>query len=280
MKEIVDFSIFLEENSPEELKKPFYELIKRLEPYSTGKKHIFDSFIYRMNKQLALFHDLVEFVSRNKKYVVYFPLWEDISHTKEELGKAVGYLPRIKKYILQGDSKEPYQYCDECRKIIRQTGDFILPESQKIKRWNMEKRIFYLDTMMDVVFVSIPMYQYLIENNIPEECFRPVKTSRKKKLIAYQIAANNILPEGAYIDGAYIDYGLCPLCGKHKMFMDFDKYYYQEKKLDMDKITEWKDVNGTHDSYFTVPHLIFSKRLYELIIAVDPKEVFFPVYAK
>lgn len=213
---------------------------------------------------------------------------ESVEYTSEELEHAVGYVfpyfgvPR-KDMCDTNDMVENCEWCDECEEYGRQISPYILKKEKKLERWNQMKKVFY-HYSVETIFVSIPMYHYLIEHEVSPDYFIPAYCGiRKKTLAGYQLISKNQFPKGVYIDPMYEYSETCQHCGRHRVktvMKGRESYYFHNLYLDMEKITRWEDMNETYESYYEKPVLIVNKRMKELLEEADPSLKMMPLFPK
>lgn len=217
----------------------------------------------------------------------FFSMAIAIEPTEEEMEQAVGYLFAMEGEALKTSSccmnddaeLQILSWCTECGDYGEQIGPYILRKSNKLKRWNTIRKVFYLEYGPEIVCVSIPMYHYLRENHVPEECFQPMYVGIRKKILAgYRLISQNVLPPESFIDLEFDTTRVCSTCKKTKMIGTTEDIYYKNKYLNMDKIKTWTDLNASYEYYGTEPALIVNKRLYSLLIQADPSLKMIPVF--
>lgn len=242
-----------------------------------GKK-IKKKSIFQIDKNTEIYAKLVDLHKRYGMEDIWDVMDEKVLFDKEELKDIIGYLmhPQKRTYETYEDISRPYRICQECFSIVEQENKFMMKPTSSIRRWNHNCNVFAYDDE-DEIFLSLPMYRYLLENQIEENNFQEVLTKRRK-VIAYQLKGNNRLEKGAYMDGEYICRGVCPICNQSVMDHTEDNYYYQKKYLNMSLINKWADVNYTSENYMWTPKIIISVPFYNLVKNMNLKVYFEPVF--
>ena len=242
-----------------------------------GKK-IKKKSIFQIDKNTEIYAKLVDLHKRYGMEDIWDVMDEKVLFDEEELKDVFGYLmhPQKRTYETYEDVSRPYRICQECFSIVEQENKFMMKPTSSIRRWNHNCNVFAYDDE-DEIFLSLPMYRYLLENQIEENNFQEVLTKRRK-VIAYQLKGNNRLERGAYMDGEYICRGVCPICNQPVMDHTEDNYYYQKKYLNMSLINKWADVNYTSENYMWTPKIIISVPFYNLVKNMNLKVCFEPVF--
>ena len=258
--------------SNNEIEKVYQEIEKYF-----GKK-IKKKSIFQIDKNTEIYAKLVDLHKRYGMEDIWDVMDEKVLFDEEELKDVFGYLMHPKKctYETYEDVSRPYRICQECFNIVEQENKFMMKPTSSIRRWNHNCNVFAYDDE-DEIFLSLPMYRYLLENQIEENNFQEVLTKRRK-VIAYQLKGNNRLERGAYMDGEYICRGVCPICNQSVMDHTEDNYYYQKKYLNMSLINKWADVNYTSENYMWTPKIIISVPFYNLVKNMNLKVYFEPVF--
>ncbi len=111
-----------------------------------------------------------------------------------------GYLISGSFSVLKLKKKEKFlKRCDECKRYVEQIGPCILKRSQTLKKYSNVKKVFESEGDL---FVTLPMYEYLMKNGVAAEYFAlHIWGVKGSELVGYQIIAKNILPAGSYTDG-------------------------------------------------------------------------------
>lgn len=213
---------------------------------------------------------------------------EEVEYTEEELEHAVAYVfPMFgverKDMCDTNDMVENKEWCTSCQEYGRQISPYILKRQKKLERWANIKKVFYLPRL-ETIFVTVPMYEYLLENGVSSEYFIPAYGGvRKRTLLGYQIVSSHQLPQGAYIEPLWEYSETCSFCGRHRIkcvIKGTEAYYFHNIFLDESKITEWKEINASYESYSENPVLIVSRRVKELLEKADPNLKMLPVFKK
>lgn len=275
MKERVVFKICPDETKiSEEYQNKIKEFRKKLEPFIIKR-----NLTYEMYKQEEIFNELIEFEMKDIYHVFLYILEEEVIFDEDELENIVGYIihPKRMTYVQYMDASIPslpYKVCPECITLLEQECCYMIPPSSTLRKWNKQKCVFGYDDMDETPFVSLPMYEYLLEHNVSKNCFNEV-TSKAGKILAYQLVGNNKLKQGVYESEAYQNLGVCPVCGQEIIDKNVYGYYYYKKYVNMTDIDTWADIN-----YVSMPVVIISPRIYNLIKKVDSKIDFEPVFKK
>lgn len=287
MQEIREFILLLvADETDDRLSEELKRVLPTLEQYKTRKKDELGigKAIYRMDTSNEAYQNIVEFVNKYKGKIVIDTIDIHVSHSKEELDEAIAFIPSLKKFTFHtyDEDNYPYEVCSECSCTGKRKETWKLPYTLKLRKWNLEKRIFRSGWgVSDYIFVSIPMYEYLLKNDISPEYFLPVESDKGTGIIAYLLKKINVLNQGIYEDPEYDSVIVCSKCGANVMQWDLANEYYKNKYLHVDKLEKLEDVNTTYEYYLGgIRATIISKRLYELIKVVEPKENFYPIFSK
>ena len=209
----------------------------------------------------------------------YFP-----EYTEDEEKEIAGYLISGSFQCPEIEKKEKFlKRCDECKRYVEQIGPCILKRSQTLKKYSNVKKVFESEGDL---FVTLPMYEYLMKNGVAAEYFCPAYMGVKgSELVGYQIITKNILPAGSYTDGRITGGEVCSICGKQKMEWvsgdtnsDYDKYFHNWY-VDFEKIEKWEDINLARREFDLEHHeLVFSPKMCKLLKEADPKIIIYPVF--
>lgn len=207
-------------------------------------------------------------------------------YTEEELGYAIGYIFDGNIVCEVSDGEDEFlEWCPECKEISKQIGPYVLKSNRKIRQAAQEKKVFISDDGL-AVFVTVPMYEYLLNNEIAPKYFRPAYFDhKKKKLAGYQFIGSNHLPVGSFIDSSVENGEKCTRCGKiQQRHLDEDpndikNQYYHNIYIDCDRVEKWEDINvARHEQAFWNQRLIFSSKLLDLLKQADNHITWIPVF--
>lgn len=216
----------------------------------------------------------------------YISIGYNPEYTEADLQHAIGYTIVGKIMCEVADDEEKFlAWCEECKRYTKQKGFYVLKSNRRIKQSAQEKRVFSSDDGR-ATFVTEPMYQYLLENGIAPEYFRPAYFDhKKKKLAGYQLVGRNILPKESFIDFIAENGEKCKGCGKFRMrFLHEDSNYifhdgYHNSYIDCDKVKKWGDINvARYEQAFSDQELIFSSRMLELLKKADKQLLWGPIF--
>lgn len=211
--------------------------------------------------------------------VEFFP-----EYTEDEEKEIAGYLISGTFRCPEIEKKERFlKQCDKCERYVEQTGPCILKKSKTLKKWSKVKRVFESE---GGIFITLPMYDYLVENGVAAEHFYPAYMGvKEKELVGYQIIAKNILPAGSYTDGVRNGKKVCSVCGKQiKEWLpeNSNKNYFEHfhnRYINFDKIVKWEDINLARGEFDLNYHeLVFSTKMCKLLKEADPKIIIYPVF--
>lgn len=281
MKERVVFRIYPDETKiSAEYQNSIKMFRQELEPFIKIKRNL----TYEMYKQEELFDELIKFDQKDIYHEFLSILEEEVIFDKTELKNIVGYImhPKRMTYVQYMDASIPslpYKVCRECFNLVEQECCYMIPPSSTLRRWNKTKCVFGYDDMYETPFVSLPMYEYLLEHRVQKDCFNKV-VSKKGKILAYQLVGNTKLEQGVYESELYRNFGKCPVCGHPIIEKNIEEYRYCKKYIDMEKVNAWSDVNYTAENYPFMHTVIISPRIHDLIKDVDCKIDFEPVFCK
>lgn len=273
-----------------------------LPPFEIPKKYIKwkeqeqDSFTYhlKMYEDEKFFQEIVdlkeEWKAEPKSQIIRFiNIWDyAVEYTKEELEKAVGYVFGNEALAQDdvcstSDDVENKEWCEECGQYGKQLSPYVLKRSKKLSGWNERRKVFYTDDM-ETVLVSVPMYEYLLENGISEDYFIPAYNGvRKKTLAGYQVVSPNQLPCGAYIAPSIKYTETCPVCGRNRskiVIEGKEAEYFHNQYLDTSMVPELQDISASFESHGENPALIVNKRTHDLLVEADPTLKMIPIFPK
>lgn len=288
MEEIRTFIFRVERNRLKAKRKENVDaLVEEMNMYKIKEEVFYDTYeyYYKMNTKNPLYQKLVKNVMEAPSRLDVFPMDIELSYTEEEMHNIVAYTPKrgyLENVEIREDSfYHPFEECEKCWSIGNPIKSWITPRTRGIKKLNKVPRMYELQWDLDILeFVSLPMYDYLRENGISDSNFLPVFTKNNDDALAYQLYWNDVLPKGAYQDDMWEQKQVCEECGMIKMVHKTRIYEYQNKFLDMNRVSQIHDVNRVCENYGGMPNIVISKRLHDLILKADPKASFWPVFRK
>lgn len=232
------------------------------------------------NELLRIIEEITRREKSGEKTGITF-LYEEFEtqYEEDELKRAVGY--EIKwgggDYWMQAACmEEKYGWCDSCHEEL-ETEDIILKKTRIWSR-NRMKKCLAMDYDDSYFYVTVPLYEYLLEHGISSDNFAPVYFGSKKRMLAgYKLKAANTLPQGAYVAES-IPKQVCRECGKIRVRLRITKYFVGQY-LDMQKVEKVEDVNETYE-YFQGKsrQIIISTRLKDLLAEADSELKVEPVF--
>ena len=114
-------------------------------------------------------------------------------YTQEEEKNAIGYYIDLAGYEFEENEKKVYEsLCPECETFF-QNKEYTFKKKKQLEDLNRRKAVFTRPGQLDM-FVTIPMYEYLIEKGLSQKNFIPAYYSGVlKKVAGYQLKAENVL---------------------------------------------------------------------------------------
>lgn len=223
MKEITKIKVIRHDKPVSKEIELWYEKVEKY----TGKNE--KEYFFEIDKDTDIYEELIQF-DEDIDEIPALIFDEKVFFTQEELKEVVGYMIHPKKvyYARYDSSPLVYDVCEKCFEPTEQKNDFVFPLSSQLRKWNHRMMIFSYDDGGEL-FLTLPLYQHLLEQGIDEKNFRKVE-NEKGKIIAYQIIGTNRLEKEAYVDSGSIVIGECPYCHIFSMEEEGD-YYYQKNIL-------------------------------------------------
>ena len=135
-------------------------------------------------------------------------------YTQEEEKNAIGYYIDLAGYEFEENEKKVYEsLCPECETFF-QNKEYTFKKKKQLEDLNRRKAVFTRPGQLDM-FVTIPMYEYLIEKGLSQKNFIPAYYSGVlKKVAGYQLKAENVLGKGVFQCESYRATEACSHCKK------------------------------------------------------------------
>lgn len=200
-------------------------------------------------------------------------------YTQEEEKNAIGYYIDLAGYEFEENEKKVYEsLCPECETFF-QNKEYTFKKKKQLEDLNRRKAVFTRPGQLDM-FVTIPMYEYLIEKGLSQKNFIPAYYSGVlKKVAGYQLKAENVLGKGAFQCESYRETEACNHCKKVRVQKEADAGFHNIY-LDTEKLGKWEHVNATYE--YTYGHarkiLIYSPEMKEWLTKADEKLIMYPVF--
>ena len=200
-------------------------------------------------------------------------------YTQEEEKNAIGYYIDLAGYEFEENEKKVYEsLCPECETFF-QNKEYTFKKKKQLEDLNRRKAVFTRPGQLDM-FVTIPMYEYLIEKGLSQKNFIPAYYSGVlKKVAGYQLKAENVLGKGAFQCESYRATEACSHCKKVRVQKEPDAGFHNIY-LDTEKLGKWEHVNATYE--YTYGHarriLIYSPEMKEWLTKADEKLIMYPVF--
>ena len=202
-------------------------------------------------------------------------------YTKEEKREAIGYticdVGNARCEVTVWD--EYYlSLCDNCKQFF-QKAPYIFVRSKKLKRLSEEKRVFADESFLSM-FVTIPMWEYLLENGISGKGFLPAYYGkRNKELAGYQMIGSNLLERGSCRCMFFGDVRKCEVCGRTSAYYS-GRSVFQNTYIDSEKVRRWDDINAVYEYCGGRRMVVLSLKMHKLLTDADPKVRMIPVFPK
>ena len=169
--------------------------------------------------------------------------------------------------------------CVRSVKLFFQNKEYTFKKKKQLEDLNRRKAVFTRPGQLDM-FVTIPMYEYLIEKGLSQKNFIPAYYSGVlKKVAGYQLKAENVLGKGAFQCESYRATEVCSHCKKVRVQKEPDAGFHNIY-LDTEKLGKWEHVNATYE--YTYGHarriLIYSPEMKEWLTKADEKLIMYPVF--
>ena len=261
LKVIIEFTLGFQETRKKikpEISKELYDWRRKLKPYKTGEQVLALDF-YRLTEENELFNEIVEFAK-------CFP--------DEILLKVYEYIVEYDDLSLQF---EECKYCyakvsDESKRV------YIMPKGF-VKNKAGNYGVLRLDDEIDRFMILPLLYEKVISEGIEAKYFRPVY-SKNKKVLAYELISDNILPEQSLVDSNYLFKAKCKMCGTLNYEKDKKQFFYAKKLMTDVGVQDLKDVNKTKEYFHHQPRMIISRKLHDIIKKYDATAQFYPIFLK
>lgn len=201
-------------------------------------------------------------------------------YSEDELKKAVGYMGGKQTICDLADdnceSSDWFQWCKTCRQQAEQIHPYIFKRTSKLKKLMTRRKVFGPDGYS--VFVTVPMYDYLMEHGISADNFTPAYMGKRNpELAGYQITGANVLPPGAFQCEDFVPRARCRECGRIRLDTRESRYYNGEY-IDQKKAGRLAPANAIYEYIGNTRWVIFSPEMYRLLAEADPDFVAWPVF--
>lgn len=195
----------------------------------------------------------------------------------DNLSEAVAFVIAFVPMIYTYDSFAPTYYekelCSRCHDYVQST-DFLVPRS------NIKKDYGILDMLKYGVSISY-RDELIKEFNISENDFRPIR-NKVGEIVFYQITPQHTMLPISSVNRIKA-LKPCRKCGsvqhriKEYKNKNGQEYYYITKEV----LEDLKDFNKTYERFdMFFPLYVVSRRVYEYLVAKEPRMRFFPMFLK
>lgn len=205
------------------IKKSVSRFLYKLKKFRT-KNRFAGEYTYKINQDLALYKQIVEFYKLNSEDVEFICLNYDVKISNEEFAKAQAFILCFPKYYCEEyeDIENEYNECKNCHSKEKTNSFFYAQPKGYIKKHKDDYGFAGLDGTGELLLLP-KLVEKLEKLGIDKMYFQPI-ISKSKKILGYTFITDNTLPAKSYIDENYRFETQCKECGRINMIEN-------EKKL-------------------------------------------------
>lgn len=282
MKIITEFTLGFQETNKKiqnDIAKELYQWRRKIKTYRTGER-IISSDLYRMDENDPMFIDITKFALRFPEEVDLQIYEQTVVYNEKDVKEAVAFIPDFKRYWCEeyDDRSREFEECRFCHALLKEKTKtrYIRPKGF-VKNKANEYGVLKLDNTIVSKMIMPKLFEKIIEKGVSERYFRPIY-SKSKKVLAYELTSDNILPEHSYIDLNYSYKSTCSQCDTINYEVNEKAYRYIHKKISKKAVHRLQPVNITKEYYCHQPLIMINKELHDIIRKYVPDAEFFPVF--
>ena len=284
LKVIIEFTLGFQETRKKinpEISKELYDWRRKLKPYKTGEQVLALDF-YRLTEENELFNEIVEFAKCFPDEILLKVYEYIVEYDDNDIKEAVAFIPVFSNHWCQeyDDLSLQFEECKYCYAKLSEESKrvYIMPKGF-VKNKAGNYGVLRLDDEIDRFMILPLLYEKVISEGIEAKYFRPVY-SKNKKVLAYELISDNILPEQSLVDSNYLFKAKCKMCGTLNYEKDKKQFFYAKKLMTDVGVQDLKDVNNTKEYFHHQPRMIISRKLHDIIKKYDATAQFYPIFLK
>lgn len=258
-----------------EIQHKLQNLRNKLEKYI--KRQYSGTIDYELNANSELYN---EAINLKKLYPNDIEMVAEFNakYTKEEMDKAVAFIPAFKKLQLEeygDDNLTHIEFCELCGKS-RLNDKLIANPDGKTKRLHTEEQLIKCGEQIDEVYgISKYMFDNLSDDYL-KKGFKPIYSKRGEEPFGYGFYGESKIE----LFNDNYEYSVCESCGQigAREKIETVRYceFYVLRKPDFEKYP----VNFSKQFFYGTPIALISPELYKYIVSRFKKAEFIPVFMK
>lgn len=201
----------------------------------------------------------------------YIDVEQNLIYSDEDMDRAVAYgllfstgFEEYENYLDREELELDEYPCTNC--IANDRKEILYAKPYNISKFKKDYGIYAIEAQEEQILTP-NLHQFLVDNNISQDYFRPVYTSRNKLISYYLYQKANVLPRGSVKRGGKIEIERCENCGREIWRFLQDDYEGDPPIWTITKegLNLLKDVNTMEEYIYGIKRTIISKKLYNLL---------------
>ncbi len=274
MKVNIEF-IFSCESDDWKIQKLVLRMTNKLKKYQTGDTWVFKR-VYLIEQDNELYHEVSEMYKKYRNHIDFRILEYTVESDEDEINNAVAFIPIWPDEYCQEYDDVFYEYkkCDCCGASEKSEDILYVQPTGSIKKDDFKMLSF---ERLDEIVLLPKLVEKLIEEGVSKEYFQPV-LSKRKKIMGYTFANENIMPIGCYKDLNYQKTMICGECNAHCYHKNQDIIFIEKKWLKKEAAEIILDVNCTFEYYDGHRIVLLSPKVKKIISKFVKNAAFIPVF--